>query len=199
MTTGYPRPAGHVAASDGSGGMTVLESKAEKATGDDIAAPDSREPLALLFRDLRTDAKGLSEREAARRLVAAGPNALSRRRGWIWPGEIARQLVHPLALLLWLAAVLAAVSGSIVLSAAIVVVVLLNAAVAFIQENHAERAVEALAAFLPPMATVLRDGTERQVDVRSIVPETSWRSARATGSRLTAGCWTGTSRSTCRC
>jgi potassium/sodium efflux P-type ATPase len=135
-----------------------------------LAGSDSREPLALLLRDLRAGRGGLSEREAARRLVSAGPNELVRRRGRTWPREIARQLVHPLALLLWLAAVLAAVSGSIPLAVAIVIVVLLNAAVAFVQEQHAEKAVEALAAFLPPLATVLRDDVERRVPVREIVP-----------------------------
>ncbi|MDT3445469.1 HAD-IC family P-type ATPase [Pseudofrankia sp. BMG5.37] len=134
------------------------------------AVSDPREPLALLLRDLRAGRSGLSEREAARRLVSAGPNELSRRRGRTWPREIARQLVHPLALLLWLAAVLAAVSGSTALAVAIVIVVLLNAAVAFIQEQHAEKAVEALAAYLPPLATVVRDGAERRAPVREIVP-----------------------------
>ncbi|OHV32284.1 cation-translocating P-type ATPase [Pseudofrankia sp. EUN1h] len=137
---------------------------------DPVAVTDPREPLALLLRDLRAGRGGLSEREAARRLVSAGPNELSRRRGRTWPREIARQLIHPLALLLWLAAVLAAVSGSAALAVAIVVVVLLNAAVAFVQEQHAEKAVEALAAFLPPLATVLRDDAERRVPVREIVP-----------------------------
>jgi calcium-translocating P-type ATPase len=142
------------------------------AAGEDgpVGAADPREPLTLLLRDLRTGRGGLSEREAARRLVSSGPNELSRRRGRTWPREIARQLVHPLALLLWLAAVLAAASDSVALAIAIVIVVLLNAAVAFVQEQHAEKAVEALAAFLPPLATVLRDGSERRVPVPEIVP-----------------------------
>jgi hypothetical protein len=41
--------------------------------------PDPLEPLATLLRDLRTSPDGLSGREAARRLVAYGPNELSRR------------------------------------------------------------------------------------------------------------------------
>ncbi|WP_163554006.1 cation-transporting P-type ATPase [Candidatus Frankia alpina] len=57
---------------------------------------DPQEPLALLFRDLRSGPDGLSGREAARRLLAEGPNELSRRRRLTWPGEIGRQLVHPL-------------------------------------------------------------------------------------------------------
>ena len=74
--------------------------------------------------------------------------------------------MHPLALLLWLAALLAAVSGTIVLALAIVAVVLLNGAFAFIQEQQAERAVEMLAAYLPATAEVLRDGRASTVDAR---------------------------------
>ena len=63
--------------------------------------------------------------------------------------EIVRQLAHPLALLLWAAAVLALVAGTTALAVAIVAVVVLNALVAFLQERHAERAVEALRAVHP--------------------------------------------------
>jgi magnesium-transporting ATPase (P-type) len=126
------------------------------------APPDPLEPLARLFRDLRTSRDGLSAREAARRLEVYGPNELARRGGRRWPGELARQFTHPLALLLMLAAVLAWVSGTPSLGIAIVAVILLNAGFAFAQEMQAERAVEALAAFLPEHARVLRDGESRR-------------------------------------
>jgi calcium-translocating P-type ATPase len=77
--------------------------------------------------------------------------------------------VHPLALLLWLAAGLSASTGSVVLAVAIVVVIAVNAVFALVQERHAERAVEALASYLPQSATVLRDGVRRQVPARELV------------------------------
>ncbi|GHH59662.1 hypothetical protein GCM10018781_03290 [Kitasatospora indigofera] len=49
-------------------------------------------------------------------------------------------------------------------------VILLNAALAFAQEQQAEKAVEALAAFLPERATVIRDGVRREVPATSLVP-----------------------------
>ena len=102
---------------------------------------------------------GLSSREAARRLVQFGPNELSRRGGVQWPRELARQLTHPLALLLWVAALLSFAVGSMTVGIAVVLVIVLNAAFAFVQELQAERAVEALAAYMPQQVTVLRDGT----------------------------------------
>jgi calcium-translocating P-type ATPase len=83
---------------------------------------------------------------------------------------VAAQLVHPLALLLWAAAALAAVGGTPPLAVAIVVVIVLNAAVAVVQERHAEKAVEALRRYLPPVATVVRDGRETTIDAALLVP-----------------------------
>ncbi len=113
---------------------------------------------------------GLSAREAARRLVAHGPNVLERRGGRRWPAELAAQFVHPLALLLWLAAGLAFVAGTRVLGVAVVAVILLNAVFAFAQERQAERAVEALARYLPQEANVRRDGERLVIDARELVP-----------------------------
>jgi calcium-translocating P-type ATPase len=133
-------------------------------------SPDPLEPLAQLFRDLRSTPGGLSGREAARRLEATGPNELARRGGRRWPGELAGQFTHPLALLLAVAAVLAWASGTPRLAIAIAAVIFLNAAFSFAQELQAERAVEALAAFLPEHARVLRDGAALDIEARSLVP-----------------------------
>ena len=140
------------------------------AAGDLAAPADPLEPLAELFRDLRSSPGGLSGREAARRLEVSGPNELTRRGGRRWPGELAQQFTHPLALLLTLAAVLAWASGTPRLGIAIAAVIVLNAGFAFAQEMQAERAVEALAAFLPERARVLRDGHRQEIEARLLVP-----------------------------
>src|SRR5687767_13462874 len=109
-----------------------------------IARVDPSERLDLLLSDLRSSRRGLSAREARRRLVAYGPNELRHEHHSTWWTEIAAQLTHPLALLLWIASGLALVAGIPALAGAIVAVILLNAAFAFLQEMQAERAVEAL-------------------------------------------------------
>src|SRR5579862_4362449 len=139
----------------------------EQATPEVI---DPAAPVDRLFRDLRSSADGLSAREAERRLLVNGPNQLTRRGGRRWPSELAGQFTHPLALLLAAAAGLALISGTAALAAAIVAVIVLNAGFAFLQERHAEHAVEALAAFLPSHACVLRDGSRRQIEVTALVP-----------------------------
>ncbi|MFY9263840.1 MAG: cation-transporting P-type ATPase [Solirubrobacterales bacterium] len=123
-----------------------------------------------LLRDLRADRAGLTSLDAARRLARYGPNELTRRAGEGTGRQIAHQLLHPLALLLWAAAALALVAGIAPVAIAVVLVILLNAAFAFVQERHAERAVEALAAYLPAHAVVLRDGRRQEIEVRELVP-----------------------------
>lgn len=128
------------------------------------------EPRSRLLGDLRTSEHGLSSREAERRLAQFGPNVLTRRGHVRWPREIARQLTHPLALLLWLAAALSLAVGSQVVAIAVVLVIILNAAFAFAQEMEAERAVEALAGYMPQRVTVLRDGRPSAIETTGLVP-----------------------------
>ncbi|MCM4084848.1 cation-translocating P-type ATPase [Paractinoplanes hotanensis] len=131
---------------------------------------NERLPPPELFRDLRTTTTGLGTREATRRLAMYGPNELTRRTRPRWPGQLLAQFTQPLALLLMLAAVLAWLGGTPSLAVAVVAVILLNAAFAFVQEVQAERAVEALAAYLPATARVLRDNDPAEVPARELVP-----------------------------
>nr|WP_272956183.1 cation-transporting P-type ATPase [Actinopolymorpha rutila] len=124
----------------------------------------------MLLRDLRTSRQGLSSREAERRLVHYGPNEITRRGGRRWPKELAFQFTHPLALLLWVAAGLAWLAGIGAVAVAIVIVIVVNALFAFVQETQAERAVEALAAYLPVRAKAVRDGRVQTVEATTLVP-----------------------------
>jgi magnesium-transporting ATPase (P-type) len=92
---------------------------------------DESVATGTVLRRLRSHPSGLSTAEAERRLVRYGPNSLTKRSTLNWPGELAAQFTHPLALLLVLAAGLAFVSGTPVLGWTISAVVLVNAAFAF--------------------------------------------------------------------
>ncbi len=113
---------------------------------------------------------GLSEREARRRVEQHGPNLIERREGPSRLRDLALQFTHPLALLLWVAAALAAASAVWALAGAIVAVIVLNAVFAFGQELQAERATEALREYLPPRARVRRGGEEVEIDATELVP-----------------------------
>ncbi len=138
-----------------------------------------------MLRDLRTSPIGLSSAEAQRRLIQYGPNELSRRGGLQWPKELARQLTHPLALLLWLAAALSFAVGSQTVAIAVLLVIALNALFAFVQEMQAERAVEALAQFLPPGSRCCAKASDRRSSPPIWSRAMSWSWRRAIASLLT--------------
>ena len=152
--------------------MTASSTEPSLAGGDAVLSSEqaAHEPLRTLLRDLRTSRAGLSTREAERRLLAVGANELSRRGRSQWPAELAAQFTHPLALLLAVAAALSLVNRTPRLAIAIVAVIIINATLAFAQEMQAERAVEALASYLPPRARALRDGMVTELDARDLVP-----------------------------
>lgn len=60
---------------------------------------DPTEDLDLVFRNLRSSARGLNGRAAARRLILYGPNQLARRGKPQWPRQLLEQFSQPLALL----------------------------------------------------------------------------------------------------
>ena len=72
-------------------------------------------------------------------------------------------MVHFFALLFWVAGGLASVAGLPQLGIAIFVVVVLNGAFAFAQEERAQHAADRLRQMLPRRATVLRDGVPQQI------------------------------------
>ncbi|MEZ5768898.1 MAG: HAD-IC family P-type ATPase [Paracoccaceae bacterium] len=113
---------------------------------------------------------GLTSAEAAQRLADVGPNTLGEVRATPWPVILLRQFTGLLVVILIVAAGIAAALGEVIDAIAIGLVVALNGVLGFIQEWRAETALEALRSMLAQHARVLRDGVERRIDTREIVP-----------------------------
>jgi magnesium-transporting ATPase (P-type) len=135
-------------------------------SGDECSSLSPNEVL----RKLASSDAGLSNSEAAARFAAVGPNELPRPRGQGWTRRLARQFVHWLALLLWIAAVLACVAGMPELAWAVVAVIVINGCFSFWQEYRAQKAVDALDALMPRNVVVRREGVQRQIPAREVVP-----------------------------
>ncbi|NNH69323.1 HAD-IC family P-type ATPase [Nocardia uniformis] len=124
--------------------------------------------VALLW---ETDpGRGLSTGEAAQRLTRFGPNRLPATTTAGVVRRILRQFHHPLIYVLLAAAAITAALSEYVDSAVILGVVLVNAAVGFIQESKAEAALDALRSMVQTQATVVRDGRSRTVTSDELVP-----------------------------
>ena len=132
----------------------------------------------VVIERLQTDpARGLTTQEAARRLVVVGANDIAS----VPPVPAWKKLVaqfHSPLIYLLLIALIASLAvwvveggtGWPVDAVVIGVILVLNAALGYVQEARAERAVDALARMTAATATVVRDGAERKVPARELVP-----------------------------
>ena len=117
-----------------------------------------------------TGSRPLTLHEVEERRRAVGLNVISRPRPHHFR-RVASKFFHFFAVMLWVAAALATVVGLVVLGVAIVVVIVINAVFALVQEWRAERAATRLDALLPTEVTVRREGTTMRVDASMIVPD----------------------------
>ncbi|MBM4146552.1 MAG: cation-transporting P-type ATPase [Nitrospira sp.] len=132
---------------------------------------------AEVLRTLVTSDKGLSHEDAQRRLNEYGLNEIKDVRKKPLYLKLVSQFIHFLAILLWIAAALSFLSDYLhpgesmfTLGFAIIAVIFINAVFTFIQENRAEKAVEALKKMLPFYVKVFRDGNEKEIHAREVVP-----------------------------
>ncbi|OGB15682.1 MAG: carbonate dehydratase [Burkholderiales bacterium RIFCSPHIGHO2_12_FULL_65_48] len=119
---------------------------------------------------LQTGARGLQEAQARERLATCGPNRLAppRRRGPLL--RFFMQFHNILLYVMLGATVITAFLGHWVDTGVLLMAVVINAIIGFIQEGKAESALDAIRAMLSPHAMVLRDGQRREIDAADLVP-----------------------------
>ncbi len=114
-------------------------------------------------------ASGLTAPQVLHSRQQHGANVLpTRGRPSPW-AQLARQMVHFFAIMLWIAGLLAIVAGMPQLGIAIFIIILINGSFAFLQEYRADKALEKLSALIPQRAIVVRDGSRQEIDVRELV------------------------------
>jgi len=129
----------------------------------------ARQPVAEVLVGLGSAEAGLDSSEASGRLARWGPNVLASHRVTAL-GVLVRQLRNPLLILLLAAAGVSALTGDVADGAIIAVIVVLSVGLGFVNEYRSEVAVAALHANIRHTALVWRDGTQRRVDARHLVP-----------------------------
>ncbi|MDD7967969.1 cation-translocating P-type ATPase [Actinomycetospora lemnae] len=114
--------------------------------------------------------EGLTDAEAAVRLVREGPNELPRPPRRSAARRVLAQLTDPLVLVLLVVAAVTTAIGDHADTAVVLLVVLGNTTVGVVQEIRADRSVEALDRLGAARARVRREGTVRTVPAREVVP-----------------------------
>ena len=119
---------------------------------------------------LKTSRDGLSPEEARVRLSLYGPNELREKEKKTPFMMFLDQFKDFMILILIAAAVISGVIGEPSDTLAIIVIVILNAIIGFIQEYRAEKAMAALKKMSAPNAIVLRNGMPAPLPAAELVP-----------------------------
>ncbi|MBD3203398.1 calcium-translocating P-type ATPase, SERCA-type [Candidatus Woesearchaeota archaeon] len=135
------------------------------------------------LKKLNTSKKGLSQKEADNRLDKYGLNELKEGKKISKLQIFISQFQDPLILILIAASVIAAIIGyleylshggdifeNMLDSIVISIILFLNAILGFVQEYNAEKAIEALKKMASLKAVVIREGKQKEVEAKELVP-----------------------------
>ena len=128
-----------------------------------------------LYKELNTNISGLTEEEASKRLEEYGENKLAERKKKSNFIIFLNQFNDLMIILLIFASVFSAVISyiqkeSYADSVIILIIVIINATLSFIEEKKADKAIEELNKMFITNNNVIRDGKKETIDVRKIVP-----------------------------
>lgn len=113
---------------------------------------------------------GLSEAEAAHRLVQFGANEVEMRRDVAFIVDLAKRFLNPLILLLISIASFSFFFGDVVSSLVITAMIVMSVGFSFVQERRAHHAAQMLNEIVETTCEVIRDGVPKEIPLKRIVP-----------------------------
>jgi Ca2+-transporting ATPase len=123
-----------------------------------------------VIEDLGSSIQGISKEEVQKRLNEYGPNELKEKKKKTPFMMFLDQFKDFMILVLVAAAIVSGIIGEPSDTIAIVVIVILNAVIGFVQEYRAEKAMAALKKMAAPAALALRDGLPANIPASELVP-----------------------------
>lgn len=113
---------------------------------------------------------GLTSLEALGRVKKLGPNSIVTQIKSLWWIELLSHFNSPLIILLLIASIISYVVAETLNATVILVMLLMSVLIDFFREREARNAAEKLQLRVKTKASVLRDGTEKEVLVQDLVP-----------------------------
>jgi P-type Ca2+ transporter type 2C len=123
-----------------------------------------------VFSELKSTKAGLDGSQVSERRAKYGRNELVEAKKKSPFAIFIGQFENLLVMLLIVAIGISVAVGAIVDATVIAIIVIANAILGFVQEYRAEKAMQALKKLSAPQATVLRDGKEKKIPAKDIVP-----------------------------
>jgi Mg2+-importing ATPase len=155
-----------------------LIGKTDDRTGSELKKQDELIPrqdiISLEAKELQekigSSEYGLSSDEAKNRLDKYGTNEVTGRKKKSRVLKFLSYFIDPLSLVLVIAGTLTLVTGDIVDSTIIYVIVFFSSCLQFYQEHRAEKASEELTKKVAVTTTVMRDGSKQELPLSQLVP-----------------------------
>ncbi|PWH16579.1 MAG: ATPase [Anaerolineae bacterium] len=135
-----------------------------------ISQPIYRLRANEVYGALETSPQGLNAEQVRERLSLYGKNVIQEPTPPPWWSRVLIHTIHPMAILLWVAGILALIVGEVSLAFVIWSVVVINAAFSHWREYRASLAIASLKDLLPSFSRVLRDGQEVLIPTPEVVP-----------------------------
>ncbi|MES2286022.1 MAG: calcium-translocating P-type ATPase, PMCA-type [Bacteroidota bacterium] len=127
-------------------------------------------PLSEITQKLKTSPSGIDSATASQRLSEYGENKITEKKKKTVLQKLLYQFTDFMILILIAAAIISGLLGDMTDAVIILAIVIINAAVGFIQEYRAEKAMEALKKMAASNARILRDGKNIEIPATDLVP-----------------------------
>jgi magnesium-translocating P-type ATPase len=135
----------------------------------ELVAAARADANAALLR-LGSSITGLQQKEAEARWTRFGPNAIAKERRTSAVVRLISNFRNPLVLLLLALGTISLLTGDTRATVVIFVMVVLGVVLRFVQEMRADNAAEQLRAMVSSTASVVRDGEEKEIPLKLLVP-----------------------------
>ncbi len=127
-------------------------------------------PAEVLFEKLKTQPKGLTEKEAQKRIEEYGHNEPAKRKKRTILIQILSRFINPLVIVLLIIAAFSIFFGEKISALLVSLMAIMSVFLSFIQEYRAGKEAEKLSEMVRATATVYRNGKSKEIKMREIVP-----------------------------
>ena len=130
----------------------------------------SEKEIKDLYKELKTDEKGLTPLEVSSRLNKYGKNELPKGKKDGILKLFFSQFENPIELILVVTVVLSFIAGEVIDACALIFIIAVDVIMGTYQEWKARKDADALASMIKTMARVIRNGNEVEIDSSDVVP-----------------------------